>query len=169
MTSTAVSIRPLEAGDWDDVRRIYADGISTRNATFETEVPSADVLDAKWLPGHRWVATLDGRVIGWAAVTPTSPRHCYRGVGETSVYVDPAAAGRGTGTALVRRQVAAADDGGLWTLQTSIFPENHASLAIHHAAGFRDVGRRERIAQLDGIWRDTILLERRESSARPAP
>lgn len=156
-----VTLRPLNAEDWDDVRRIYADGIATKNATFETEVPPVDVLETKWLPGHRWVADIDGRVAGWAAITPTSPRDCYRGVGETSVYVDPGHSGQGIGRALVRHQISAADTAGLWTLQTSIFPENEASLAIHRAAGFRDVGRRERIAQLDDIWRDTILLERR--------
>jgi L-amino acid N-acyltransferase YncA len=154
-------VRALDAADWDDVRRIYANGIATKNATFETEVPAAGALDGKWLSGHRWVAVVDGAVAGWAAITPTSSRDCYRGVGETSVYVDARHGGRGVGTALVRCQVDAADQGGLWTLQTSIFPENHASLAIHHAAGFRDVGHRERIAQLDGVWRSTILLERR--------
>lgn len=159
-----VTLRALTVEDWEDVRRIYADGIVTNNATFETEVPSADTLDAKWLTGHRWVADIDGQIIGWAAITPTSPRECYRGVGETSVYVHGSFGGRGIGSALVRHQIKAADEGGLWTLQTSIFPENGASLAIHRAAGFRDVGRRERIAQLDGAWRDTILLERRVSS-----
>lgn len=161
MNAADIRLRALEEGDWDAVRRIYADGIATGNATFETEVPPADVLDSKWLPGQRWVAELNGTVIGWASVSPTSQRNCYRGVGETSVYVDAASAGMGVGSALVRHQVAAADAAGLWTLQTSIFPENLASLAIHRAAGFRDVGRRERIAQLAGVWRDTILLERR--------
>lgn len=156
-----VVLRALNDDDWDEVRRIYAEGIATKNATFETEVPPAEALDAKWLPGHRWVAQVDGVLAGWAAITPTSARDCYRGVGETSVYVDAKRSGQGIGAALVRHQVKAASEGGLWTLQTSIFPENQASLAIHHAAGFRDVGRRERIAQLDGIWRDTILLERR--------
>lgn len=159
--SPHVQIRALADEDWDDVRRIYGDGIATKNATFETEVPRAEVLDAKWLIGQRWVAVVDGSIVGWAAVAPTSPRECYRGVGETSVYVDVSHSGRGIGSRLVDHQIAAADAGGLWTLQTSIFPENHASLAIHHSAGFRDVGRRDRIAQLDGIWRDTILLERR--------
>ncbi|MDR7085904.1 L-amino acid N-acyltransferase YncA [Aeromicrobium panaciterrae] len=156
-----VRLRALQQGDWQAVRQIYADGIATGNATFETDVPPADVLDSKWLPGQRWVAELNGTVIGWASISPTSARDCYRGVGETSVYVDVASAGMGVGSALVRHQVAAAEVAGLWTLQTSIFPENIASLAIHHAAGFRDVGRRERIAHLDGVWRDTILLERR--------
>ena len=161
MNAADIRLRALEQGDWESVRRIYADGIATGNATFETEVPPADVLDSKWLPGQRWVAELNGTVIGWASVSPTSQRDCYRGVGETSVYVDAACAGMGVGSALVRHQVAAADAAGLWTLQTSIFPENVASLVIHRAAGFRDVGYRERIAQLDGVWRDTIFLERR--------
>lgn len=161
MNSANFRLRALEQDDWEAVRRIYADGIATGNATFETDVPPADALDSKWLPGQRWVAEVNGTVIGWASVSPTSQRDCYRGVGETSVYVDAASAGMGVGSALVRHQVAAADAAGLWTLQTSIFPENLASLAIHRAAGFRDVGRRERIAQLDGVWRDTILLERR--------
>lgn len=158
---TGAVIRALRDVDWPDVRRIYAEGIATRDATFETQVPSTEDLEAKWRRGHRWVAEVDGVVAGWASIAPTSSRDCYRGVGETSVYVAADYVGQGVGSSLVRHQVEAADRGGLWTLQTSIFPENEPSLAIHRAAGFRDVGRRERIAQLDGIWRDTILLERR--------
>ncbi len=161
MSSSEISLRALRADDWERVRAIYAEGIATGHATFETEVPAQEVLDLKWLPEHRWVAELDGMVVGWASATPTSPRDCYRGVVETSVYVRQSSAGRGVGSALVRHQVTSAAAAGLWTLQTSIFPENLASLAIHRAAGFRDVGFRERIAQLDGVWRDTILLERR--------
>ncbi|GAA1951033.1 GNAT family N-acetyltransferase [Nocardioides panacihumi] len=158
---TAPVVRAMEAGDWDDVRRIYALGIETRNATFETEVPPADALDARWVPGQRWVITTEDEVAGWAAMTPTSARDCYRGVAETSIYIDTALAGGGLGTQLLTHQVDAALGAGFWTLQTSIFPENEASLAIHRKAGFRDVGRRERIAQLDGIWRDTVILELR--------
>lgn len=154
-------IRPLGPADWDHVRRIYALGIATGNATFETDVPAVEALDQKWLPGQRWVITLDDTVAGWAALIAVSARDCYRGVVETSIYIDTALAGRGLGRRLLAHQISAPLDAGFWTLQTSIFPENEASLAIHRAAGFRDVGRRERIAQLNGIWRDTILLELR--------
>jgi L-amino acid N-acyltransferase YncA/DNA-binding transcriptional ArsR family regulator len=157
-----VSIRALTDDDWDDVRRIYRQGMDTGVATFETEVPSTRSLDARWLPGHRWVAEIDGRVAGWAAAAPTSSRACYAGVIETSVYVDEAHRGRGVGKALLHRQVTAADrDDALWTLQTSIFMENRASVALHHQAGFRTVGVRERIAQRNGRWHDTVFLERR--------
>ncbi len=159
-----VTVRTLDAGDWPHVRRIYAEGIATRNATFETSVPARSALGVAWLPAHRWVAEVDGAIAGWAAITRVSDRACYAGVGETSVYVGEAFRGRGVGTALLHRQVTAADAGELWTLQTSIFPENRASLTLHHSAGFRTLGVRERIAQLDGVWRDTILLERRSTA-----
>jgi L-amino acid N-acyltransferase YncA len=155
------SIRPLGDQDWDAVRRIYDMGIATGNATFETAVPTAAELDAKWIPGQRWVIEGGGVVLGWAALTPVSARACYRGVAETSIYIDTAEVGRGLGRQLLGHQIAAALDSGFWTLQTSIFPENQASLAIHRGAGFREVGRRVRIAQLNGTWRDTILLELR--------
>ena len=161
MSNPVITVRAMGPADWDDVRRIYALGIATRNATFETEVPAADVLDAKWISGQRWVITDGGAVAGWAAMTPVSPRECYRGVVETSIYIDTTRSGQGLGTRLLAHQIDAAIAAGFWTLQTAIFPENDASLAIHRKAGFRDVGRRERIAQLDGVWRDTILLELR--------
>jgi L-amino acid N-acyltransferase YncA len=156
-----VTVRALRGADWPHVLRIYAEGIETRNATFETDVPSSDVLDAKWLPGHRWVAEVDGVVAGWAALSPTSARPCYAGVVETSIYVGSGFQGRGVGSALVARQVEAADAAGLWTITTAIFPENTASIALHQAFGFRTVGVRERIARLDGQWRDTVVIERR--------
>jgi L-amino acid N-acyltransferase YncA len=163
-----VDTREMTGEDMEAVRRIYAAGIATGNATFETEVPTADVLLSKWIPGHRWVATIGADVVGWAAVSPVSARPCYAGVGETSVYVDESARGRRVGTALVHRQVTEADRGGLWTLQTSIFPENRASLRLHHSAGFRTLAVRERIARLDGSWRDTVFLERRSQADGPA-
>lgn len=156
-----VTVRPLEDRDWDAVRRIYGEGIATGTATFTTEVPAREVLDEVWLPDHRWVAEIDGCVVGWAALSPVSSRECYAGVAENSIYVADGMRGRGVGRALLRTQVDAADEAGLWTLQTSIFPENRTSLALHHAAGFRTVGIRERIGKLAGVWHDTVLLERR--------
>jgi L-amino acid N-acyltransferase YncA/DNA-binding transcriptional ArsR family regulator len=156
-----VATRAMTDDDLDVVRTIYAEGVATRNATFETEVPTARKLTSKWLPGHKWVAELNGSVVGWAAAAPVSDRDCYAGVAETSVYVTETARGRGVGKSLLHRQVTAADAGGLWTLQTSIFPENRASIALHHSAGYRTLAVRPRIAKLDGVWRDTVLLERR--------
>jgi L-amino acid N-acyltransferase YncA/DNA-binding transcriptional ArsR family regulator len=156
-----VTTRPVANDDMDTVLAIYAEGLATRSATFETKVPTADQLRERWLPDLAWVAELDGEVVGWTAVTPVSARECYSGVGETSVYVTEAARGRGVGKALLFTQVNAADRAGMWTLQTSIFPENRASLALHHSAGYRTLAVRTRIAQLDGVWRDTVLLERR--------
>lgn len=168
-----VEVRPLGTGDWAAVRRIYAEGIATGDATFETDVPAVKDLKAKWLPEHRWVAVVDGQVAGWAVITPVSERDCYAGVGESSVYVGEGWRGRGVGKALIYRQVTEADERGLWTLQTSIFPENRASLALHHSAGFRTLGVRERIGKHEGVWRDTVFLERRRVddrvSCEPAP
>jgi L-amino acid N-acyltransferase YncA/DNA-binding transcriptional ArsR family regulator len=156
-----VAVRPLRRGDWGAVRRIYAEGIATGIATFETAVPSRAELHAKWLPGQRWVAEIDGEVVGWAAAAPVSARECYSGVAETSIYVGAGHRGRGVGKALIRTQVTEADAAGLWTLQTSVFTENRASIALHRAAGYRTLGVRERIARRDGVWRDTVFLERR--------
>lgn len=156
-----VTTRQVTEDDMNSVLAIYAEGLATRNATFETRVPTAEQLRTRWLPGLAWVAELDGRVVGWTAITAVSARDCYAGVGESSVYVTEDARGRGVGKALLFTQVTEADNAGLWTLQTSIFPENRASLALHHSAGYRTLAVRTRIARLDGIWRDTVLLERR--------
>jgi L-amino acid N-acyltransferase YncA/DNA-binding transcriptional ArsR family regulator len=158
-----VTVRSLEPGDWSAVRRIYAEGIDTGNATFETEVPDRRTLDHAWLPDHRWVAELDGQVVGWAAARLISTRPVYAGVAETSIYVGDGHRGRGVGKALIHRQVTAADTSGLWTLQTAIFPENRASIALHQSAGFRTLGVRERIGRHHGVWRDTVFLERRRA------
>ena len=147
--------------DWPAVRAIFEEGIATRNATFETEVPSWEAWDAAHLPGRRLVATVDCDVVGWAALSLVSERHCYRGVVEDSVYVAPVHEGRGIGRALLERLVREGDAAGIWTIQTSVFPENQASIALHRRCGFRVVGFRERLAQLDGRWRDVLFLERR--------
>ncbi len=156
-----VAVRAMTDADWDSVLRIYGEGIATGNATFATEVPDRDALDTQWLPRHRWVAEIDGTVVGWTALSPVSQRDCYDGVAENSVYVAEDMRGRGVGKALLHKQVIAADEAGLWTLQTSIFPENRACIALHHSAGYRTIGVRERIARHHGTWRDTVLLERR--------
>jgi L-amino acid N-acyltransferase YncA len=154
-------IRALQRADWPDVERIYAEGIATGDATFETSPPTWEEFNRGRLQKHRLVATEGREIVGWAALQPTSSRACYSGVVEHSVYVAEVARRRGIGKALMQALIASADAGGLWTIQTSVFPENEASLALHEAVGFRVVGRRERIAQLNGVWRDTLLLERR--------
>jgi L-amino acid N-acyltransferase YncA len=156
-----VHVRPLRPADFPAVARVFAEGIATGRATFETEVPTWEAWDAAHLPEHRFVAEVDGEVAGWVAVVPYSRRAVYRGVGEESVYVAEAARGRGVGRALLERLVESARDGGLWTLQAGIFTDNEPSLALHRALGFREVGVRERIGQLDGEWRDVVLLELR--------
>jgi L-amino acid N-acyltransferase YncA len=156
-----LGIRDLQPGDWPEVAVIYAAGVATRNATFETDVPSWEEWDARHLARPRLVAVEAGAVVGWAALSPASARECYAGVAEDSVYVAPGRQGRGVGRALLEELVTRSEAEGLWTLQTSIFPENPASLALHLRCGFRVVGVRERIAELDGVWRDTVLLERR--------
>ena len=151
----------MQPEDWPAVREIYEQGIATRQATFETAVPSWEEWNAGHLVDLRLVAEQDGDVIGWAALSPVSSRACYAGIAEDSVYVAEHARGRGIGKALLDRLVTDADEAGFWTIQTSIFPENDASIALHTRCGFRVVGTRERIARLDGTWRDTVLLERR--------
>ena len=130
-------------------------------ATFETEVPSWDAWNAGHLWGHRLVAELLGEVVGWAALSPASTRRCYIGVAENSVYVARDARGLGIGRVLLDELIRGAEATGIWTIQTSIFPENRASLALHERCGFRVVGTRERVAKRDGVWRDTVFLERR--------
>ncbi len=151
----------MRTDDWPAVKTIYEQGIATRLATFETEAPAWEAWDGAHLAGPRLVAEEDGEVMGWAALSPVSRRPCYAGVVEESVYVAEGARGRGLGTALLDRLCTDAEAAGIWTIQTSIFPENVASIELHRRCGFRVVGTRERIAQLDGVWRDTVLMERR--------
>ena len=157
------TIDAMTAADWPAVRAIYQAGIATGQATFETEPPMWEMWDAGHLPTGRLCARGGGTVVGWAALSPASLRAVYAGVAEVSVYIHPDWHGRGVGTALLAALVTAAEHAGLWTLQAGVFPENAASLRLHAKHGFRVVGRRERIGQLAGTWRDTILLERRSS------
>jgi phosphinothricin acetyltransferase len=147
--------------DWPAVAAIYAEGIATGDATFETAVPSWEHWHGRHLPEHRLVAEVDGEVAGWIAVVPYSSRAAYRGVVEESVYVAERARGCGVGRALLTALIESARDGGVWTLQAGVFKENGPSLALHRALGFREVGVRERIGRLDGTWRDVVLLELR--------
>jgi L-amino acid N-acyltransferase YncA len=156
-----VEVRPLVSSDWPAVAAIFAQGIATGDATFETAVPAWEDWDARHLPEYRFVAELDGEVAGWIAVVPYSSRAAYRGVGEESVYVAERVRGRGVGRTLLSTLIARARVGGLWTLQAGIFPENAPSLGLHRSLGFREVGTRERIGELGGVWRDVVLLELR--------
>ena len=162
---TDIVIQPMTPADWPAVRRIYADGIATGNATFETQAPDWDAWDRNHLPSCRLVARRDGAVVAWAALSPVSSRACYAGVAEHSIYVDEAHRGLGIGKILLAEFVRQAESAGFWTLQSSVFPENRASIAIHLACGFRVLGRRKRVAMLDGVWRDTVIVERRSAVA----
>jgi phosphinothricin acetyltransferase len=155
-------IRDLRRDDWSAVRAIYEDGIRSGDATFETEPPSWEAWDAAH-PELRLVAERNGEVVGWAALSPASARHCYRGVGEVSVYVAAAARGAGLGRALLERLVERSEHAGYWTLTAGVFPENEASLRLHRACDFRAVGVRERLGESGGVWRDVVLLERRST------
>ncbi|WP_244907380.1 GNAT family N-acetyltransferase [Arthrobacter woluwensis] len=161
-TRPAAHIRPLEAWDWGAVEEIYAQGIATGLATFETTTPTWEAFTASRLPAHRLVADVDGEVLGWAAVSTVSARPVYAGVVEHSIYIHHAARGQGLGKTLLTALIASTEAAGIWTIQSSIFPQNQASLRLHENAGFRLVGRRERIAQrADGTWQDTLFIERR--------
>jgi L-amino acid N-acyltransferase YncA len=154
-----LQIRPMTADDWSEVARIYGEGIATGIATFEAAVPPWTTWDAGHLRHSRWVAAGADGLLGWAALAPVSRRACYAGVAEISVYVSSSARGQGVGRQLLASLIASAEAAGIWTLQAGIFGENVASLRLHEACGFRFVGRRERIAQLAGRWRDTMLYE----------
>ncbi len=158
---TGVRIAPMRPEHAAQVLTIYQLGIDEGDATFETTAPTWKAFDSAKLPGHRLVALDGGRVLGWAAVVPVSDRCAYAGVVEHSVYVHPDTRGRGVGLALLTALLASTDAAGIWTVQSGIFPENTASLALHHRAGFRIIGTRERIGRHHGTWRDVVLLERR--------
>ena len=157
-----MELEPMRPEDWPAVRAIYEAGIATGDATFETTAPDWPAWDAAHLPDHRLVARDDaGQVVGWAALTPVSDRCAYAGVVENGIHVAPDAQGCGVGRALLCAVVASAEQAGIWTVQTGIFPENQPSVRLHEACGFRVVGVRERLGRLDGRWRDVLLLERR--------
>jgi L-amino acid N-acyltransferase YncA len=160
-------IRPMRAADADQVLAVYQVGLDTGQASFETVAPTWEAFDAAKLRLHRHVAAdaATGRVLGWVAVSPVSGRRVYAGVVEHSVYVLPGHHRRGIGATLLRALIDSTEAAGIWTIQSSLFPENTASLRLHQQAGFRVVGTRERIARHHGQWRDTVILERRSGTA----
>ena len=157
----AVIVRPMWPGDADAVLAIYQAGLDTGDASFETAAPSWEAFDAARLPEHRFVCTDSTAVLGWVAVSAVSTRPVYAGVVEHGVYVAPDARGRGVGRRLLEALIASTEAAGVWTIQSGVFPENTASLALHAAAGFRMVGTRERVGRHHGRWRDVVLVERR--------
>lgn len=158
-------IEPMKPEDWNAVRRIYEEGIATGNATFETQAPEWSAWDEKHLQSCRLVARKNGEVVGWSALSPVSSRPVYAGVAEESVYIAASVRGQGIGKMLLQAVVDESEREGIWMLQTGIFPENAASIALHKAVGFREVGYRERIGCMNGVWRNVIFLERRSKIA----
>jgi L-amino acid N-acyltransferase YncA len=157
----AYSIRTMDKKDWPSVKRIYEQGIATKNATFETEAPPYEQWIHQSLSSCRMVLEENQTIFGWCKLSAVSARQAYAGVGEVSVYVDPAEIGKGIGNLLLRELIQASENEGFWTLQAAIFPENEASVKLHLNNGFRIVGLRERIGKLDSIWRDNVFMERR--------
>ncbi|MBW7959221.1 MAG: N-acetyltransferase [Candidatus Promineofilum sp.] len=161
--TTALTVNALMPADWPAVRAIYQEGIATGQATFETAAPDWQAWDNSHRADCRLVARRDGRVVGWTALSPVSWRSVFGGVAEVSIYVAAAARRQGIGRALLTALVADSEAAGLWTLQSGIFPENEASVALHLSCGFHIIGRRERLGFHQGVWRDALLLERRSS------
>jgi L-amino acid N-acyltransferase YncA len=162
---TSCEIAPMTEQHWGVAREIYAQGIATGNATFEQTVPEWKEWDAQHLAACRLVACVEGKVLGWAALSRVSTRRVYEGVAEVSIYIEEQAQGRGIGRQLLAALIAESEKNGIWTLQAGILAENAVSIRLHQRAGFRVVGRREKIGCRDGLWRDTVLMERRSSVA----
>lgn len=161
---TSRVIRPMVQTDWASVARIYEEGIRTGQATFEKEVPTWDIWDSTHDRRCRLVAAADESMLAWAALSPVSARFVYRGVGEVSIYVGQSSRGLGVGSELLAVLVEKSESAGFWTLQAGVFPENEASIRLHEQNGFRRLGVRERVGQMDGRWRDVLVLERRSQS-----
>ena len=159
-----IEIVPMVKNDWPRIADIYLQGMQTGHATFEQNVPEWQVWDRSHLKVPRLVCRLAGSVMGWAALSPVSERCVYGGVAEVSVYVDSRSAGQGIGSALLNALINESETQGIWTLQAGIFPENKASIHIHLKCGFREVGLRQNLGQLNGTWRDVLLYERRSST-----
>jgi len=160
----AIKIRTMLASDWKAVAKIYLEGIQTGFATFETSVPSYEAWDAAHMPSCRIVALENEEILGWAALSPVSSRCVYGGVAEVSVYVGENSRGKGVGKRLLQQLTQESEAEGLWTIQSGIFPENVGSIELHKKMGFRFIGKRERVAKLDGVWKDNLLFEKRSKT-----
>lgn len=161
MKSKLLHIDEMNVADWPLVAQVYKEGIETGIATFEQDIPGWEQWDQNHIKSCRLVARYDGQVLGWAALSPVSSRCVYGGVAEVSVYVANNARGKKIGEQLLRELIAESEKQGYWTLQSGIFPENTASIGLHKKCGFRKIGFRERIGQLNGVWKDNILMEKR--------
>ncbi|WP_299124406.1 GNAT family N-acetyltransferase [uncultured Winogradskyella sp.] len=162
--SDRLIFRKLKETDWESVSKIYQEGLDTGNATFETNIPDWQEWNSAHIKECRIIAEINNTIIGWAALSPVSSRCVYGGVAEVSVYVSSKFSGQKIGTQLLKRLISKSEENGIWTLQAGIFPENKGSIIIHEKLGFRKVGYREKIGQMNGIWRNTILLEKRSES-----
>lgn len=156
-----IVIRNIIETDYPEISKIYLQGISTKNATFETSAPDWAKWDKSKLPYCRLAAVLDENVVGWAALSATSQRKVYKGVNEVSIYISSNHSGKGIGKKLLKALIDESEKNGVWTVYASIFPENTASIKLHKSCGFREIGFTEKIGCMDGVWRDSILLERR--------
>jgi phosphinothricin acetyltransferase len=156
-----LALEKMKSADWNAVRAIYEEGIATGHATFETEVPEWREWDKSHLRDCRLVAKAKEQVVGWTALSPVSERCVYAGVAEVSIYITSSARGQGIGKTLLKALIDKSEKVGIWTLQAGVFPENTASIALHKACGFREIGYRSRIGQTGDVWRDVVLLERR--------
>ncbi len=156
-----MEIQEMLPHHWDAVKEIYLQGIATKNSTFQTEAPSWQEWNESHLPTLRYIILINEVVAGWAALTPVSGRCVYAGVAEVSVYIHKDYRGKGIGASLLQKLITESENQNIWTLQSGIFPENKASIGLHEKHGFRTIGYRERIGKMNGIWRDTVLLERR--------
>ncbi|NND51623.1 MAG: N-acetyltransferase [Flavobacteriaceae bacterium] len=159
-----INLQALVPSDWEAVSRIYKEGIATKMATFETEVPSWEEWDKKYIDSCRLVAQLDDQVVGFAVLSKVSDRFVYRGVAEVSVYVSESFRGQGIGESLLKKLITESEANGFWSLQAGIFSENKASIELHKKCGFRNIGIKERIGQLDGKWYNNHFLERRSKT-----
>ncbi|NDV17202.1 GNAT family N-acetyltransferase [Muricauda sp. TY007] len=156
-------IRTMKASDWEDVSRIYSEGISTGLATFETTAPSYEQWDKAHTKECRLIAEKDGEIMGWAALSPVSSRCVYGGVGEVSVYIADKSRGMGVGRLLMQHLIEESEKAGFWTIQSGVFPENIGSIKLHKKVGFRYIGKRERVGKIHGVWKDNLLFEKRSN------